>query len=166
MTSRPLIPPGPGWHPLEDATNSESADADFKPLTREEAARLRANEPPVSVWAVVAAQAAVGIGAALIGWFAIGRSEVAWSMLYGAATVVLPGVLMARGIASPLSRMSLGASAVSFMLWESVKIGVSVILLLLAPRLVRPLSWPALLAAMAVCMSVYWFALLWRRTKR
>jgi hypothetical protein len=30
---------------------------------------------------------------------------------------------------------------------------------------VRPLSWPALLAALAACTSVYWFALLWRGRK-
>jgi hypothetical protein len=38
----------------------------------------------------------------------------------------------------PLSSMSPGASAVSFMLWEMVKIGVSVAMLMLAPRLVQP----------------------------
>jgi ATP synthase protein I len=27
---------------------------------------------------------------------------------------------------------------------------------------VQPLSWPALLVAMVLCMKVYWFALLWR----
>jgi len=58
--------------------------------------------------------------------------------------------------------MSPGAGAVSFMSWEFVKIGVSVALLLLAPKLVQPLSWPALLASMAVCMQVYWLALMWR----
>ena len=43
-----------------------------------------------------------------------------------------------------------------------MKIGVSVVMLMLAPKLVQPLSWPALLAALAVCIKVYWFALLWR----
>jgi len=33
---------------------------------------------------------------------------------------------------------------------------------LLAPKLVQPLSWPALLAGMALCMQVYWLALMWR----
>ena len=59
--------------------------------------------------------------------------------------------------------MSPGASAVSFMLWEAVKIGVSVTMLVLAPRLVQPLSWPALLVGLVLCMKVYWLALLWRR---
>jgi ATP synthase protein I len=87
---------------------------------------------------------------------------VGWSLLYGAAAVVVPGALMARGMTSRLSSVSPGASAVSFMLWEMVKIGVSVAMLVLAPKLVQPLSWPALLAGLVVCMKVYWVALLWR----
>jgi ATP synthase protein I len=31
-----------------------------------------------------------------------------------------------------------------------------------APRVVRDLSWPALLVAMVLCLQVYWLALLWR----
>jgi len=37
-----------------------------------------------------------------------------------------------------------------------------VVLLLLAPRIVEPLVWPALLLAVLVCIKVYWVALLWR----
>ena len=123
---------------------------------------MRAQEPSVSPWRVIAAQAAVGVVVALLGRLLTGRNEVAWSLLYGAAVVVVPGALMARGMSSRLSSVSPGASAVSFMLWEMVKIGVSVAMLVLAPKLVQPLSWPALLAGLVVCMKVYWVALLWR----
>ena len=34
--------------------------------------------------------------------------------------------------------------------------------LMLAPKLIQPLSWPALLVALVLCMQVYWLALLWR----
>ncbi|MCU0929886.1 MAG: ATP synthase subunit I [Burkholderiaceae bacterium] len=44
-----------------------------------------------------------------------------------------------------------------------VKIAVSVAMLMLAPQIVQPLSWPALLVALVVCIKVYWVALLWRR---
>ena len=91
---------------------------------------------------------------------------VALSALYGAAVVVVPGLLMARGMTSRFSRMNAGTSAVSFMLWEMVKIAVSVALLMLAPKFVQPLSWPALLAALVLCIKVYWLALLWRPAKR
>jgi ATP synthase protein I len=141
----------------------EVEDPPFKPLTREQAQALRARHPPVSPWWVIAAQAAVGAVIAMLAWLITGREEIAWSALYGAATAVVPGALMARGMTSRLSSLSLGTSAASFMLWESVKIGVTVAMLMLAPRVVQPLSWPALLVGLVVCLKMYWVALLWRR---
>jgi ATP synthase protein I len=147
-----------------DDTEQEAAKAAaaFKPLTREEAQALRAKDPPLSPWRVLGVQAAVGGVTALLAALLTGRLEMAVSVLYGAATVVVPGALMARGMTSRLSSMSPGASAVSFMLWEMVKIAVSVAMLMLAPKLVQPLSWPALLVGLVLCMKVYWVALLWR----
>jgi ATP synthase protein I len=120
----------------------------------------------VSPWRVIAVQAAVGTVVALLAWGITGRTEMFWSALYGAGVVVVPGALMARGMTSRLSSMSPGASAVSFLLWEFVKIGVAVALLALAPKLVQPLSWPALLVGLVVCIKVYWVALLWRRPSK
>lgn len=40
---------------------------------------------------------------------------------------------------------------------------LAVAMLALAPRIVVPLSWPALLIGMVMCLKVYWLALLWRR---
>ena len=137
-------------------------DVAFVPLTAEQARALRAKNPPLSPWRVVAVQGVVGVVAALLAVWFTHRQDVAWSMLYGAATVVLPGALMARGMTSKLSSMAPGASAVSFMLWEMAKIGVSVAMLALAPRFVQDLSWPALLVALVLCIKVYWLALLWR----
>jgi ATP synthase protein I len=125
-----------------------------------------ANDPhAVSPWRVIAVQAAVGILVALLSGLVSAKWNVFWSALYGAGVVVVPGALMARGMTSALSRVSPGASAVSFMSWEFVKIGVSVVLLVLATRIVQPLSWPALLVAAAVCIKVYWLALAWRRRR-
>jgi ATP synthase protein I len=137
-----------------------------KALTREQAQALREKDPPLSPWRVVGVQLVVGAVMALLTALVTGRQELGWSLLYGAATVVVPGALMARGMTSRLSSMSLGASAVSFMLWEMVKIAVSVGMLMLAPKLVQPLSWPALLAGLVICIKVYWVALLWRGQRK
>ena len=150
------------WDDEEDEARAPA----FKALTREEAQALRAKEPPLSPWRVVVVQVGVGLVAALLAALVTGRQEVGWSLLYGAAAVVVPGALMARGMTSRLSSMSPGSSAVSFMLWEMVKIGVSIAMLVLAPRLVQPLSWPALLVGLVLCMKVYWVALLWRGPKK
>ena len=141
---------------------SEAGEAPFKVLTRQEAQALRDKDPPVSPWRVVLSQAVVGALVAALAWLVSGERPVGLSALYGAAVAVVPAALMARGMTSRLSSASPGTSAVSFMLWEVVKIGVSVLMLMLAPRLVQSLSWPALLVTLAVCIKVYWFALLWR----
>jgi ATP synthase protein I len=142
--------------------DEEVEPAASRPLTRAEAQALRANDPPLNPWRVIGVQCLVGMLAAGLAGLAFGSEVVGWSMLYGAATVVVPGALMARGMTSRLSGMSPGASAASFMFWEMVKIGVSVLMLMLAPKFVQPLSWPALLAGLVLCMKVYWVALLWR----
>ncbi len=149
----------------DEETRAAEEAAAFKPLTREEAQALRRNDPPLSPWRVIAVQAAVGGMVALVVLLVTGRAEMGWSALYGAATVVVPGALMARGMTSRLSSMSPAASAVSFMLWEAVKIAVSLAMLALAPKLVQPLSWPALLVSLVLCMKVYWLALSWHGRK-
>ncbi len=142
--------------------DDEVEDPPIRALTHDEARALRARNPQLSPWRVIAAQVVVGGLVAAVAWWLSGQSEVVCSALYGAITAVVPGALMARGMTSRVSSVSLGASAVSVMLWSTVKISVSIAMLMLAPKLVQPLSWPALLAALVLCMQVYWFALLWR----
>ena len=149
------------WDDEEDGP----AGAAFKPLTRDEAQALRLAQPTISPWRVVAMQAVLGGVMALLALLVTGHGYLAWSAVMGAAAVVVPGALVARGMTSRLTSLSPVVSAVSVMLWESVKIAVSVALLALAPRIVKPLSWPLLLATLAACLSVYWFALLWRGRK-
>jgi len=145
------------------AWDDHEDEAAIKPLTRAEAQALRERHPQVPAWWVVAAQAAVGGGVTMLAWLVADDRAVWASALYGAAVVVVPGALMARGMSSRISSVSPGASAVSFMLREMVKIAVSVLMLALAPKIVQPLSWPALLVSLVVCMHVYLLALLWRR---
>lgn len=155
-----------GWVDDEREAEAAAERARFQPLTRAQAQALRERLPSLSPWRVVAVQAVVGGFVALLALALTGRPDWTLSVLYGAATVVLPAALMARGMTSRLSSMSPGVSAVSFMGWELVKIGASVALLVLAPKLVQPLSWPALLVGLVLCMKVYWVALLWRGATR
>lgn len=147
--------------PWEDEAQV-ARDAAFKPLSREQALALRSRIAAVSPWRVVAVQAVAGGVVAALAWATTADRTVGLSALYGAAVAVVPAALMARGMTSRFSSMSPGSSAVSFMLWEMLKIAVSVVMLMLAPQLVQPLSWLALLLALALCIKVYWFALLWR----
>ncbi len=151
-----------GW----DEEADDAGRPPLKALTRDEARALVAKDPySVSPWRVIVVQIAVGLVAALLAGLVTGLVEVFWSALYGAGVVVVPGALMARGMTSRPGSVSPGASAVMVMLWSSVKIGVSVVLLMLAAKLVQPLNWPALLATMVLCMLTYWFALLVKRSR-
>jgi len=110
---------------------------------------------------VIAAQLVLGAVAAAVAWLVAG-GIAAVSALYGAAVVAVPGALMARGATSRLSSLSPAISAASMLGWELVKIALSVAMLVLATRIVPGVVWPALLAAMVLCLQSYWFALLWR----
>lgn len=143
--------------PLE----AEDTKDDFKPLTAEEAQALRLRHPPLSPWRVVVAQAVAGILVGALTWLFTRRVEAAGSALIGAAIVVVPQLVLVRGMtrwsgSKPVSK------AAGFLIWEGVKIGLSVVMLIAAPKVVPGLSWPALLVAMVVCMKMNWLALLWR----
>lgn len=135
-------------------------ESGFKPLSAAEATQLRLKNPPVSPWRVVGVQLVVGLLMALVAWLLTGRRNVGWSFAYGSLAVVIPAALFARGMMGRFSSLNLATAAVGFFVWEIVKIGVSVTLLALAPRMVPDLSWLAMLIGLIVTMKVYWVALL------
>jgi ATP synthase protein I len=145
--------------PLPETTEEEPP---FKPLTADQARRLREQNPPVSPWWVVAGQAVVGLVVALAAWGLTGRQNVGWSAGYGALAVVIPAAIFARGLTGRFSSLNAASAAVGFLAWEMVKIALSVAMLMAAPRLVTALSWPALLVGLVLTMKVYWLALAYR----
>ena len=144
----------------------EAGDEDFKPLTREEAQKLRETSPSLSPWRVVAWQLVVGLVLAGAAWAWTGRSNAAWSALYGALAVVIPAALFARGLMSQFSSMNAVTAGFGFFVWEAMKISVSVGMLFAAPRLVTDLDWLAMLISLMVTLKVYWLALLMRPQRR
>jgi ATP synthase protein I len=128
-------------------------------LTAEEAKRVREQNPPVSPWWVVAGQAGVGLLAALAAWLVTGKQNVGWSAGYGALAVVIPAAVFARGLTGRFASLNAGTAAVGFLLWEMVKVALTLAMLMVAPGLVPGLSWPALLVGLVLAMKVYWVAL-------
>lgn len=155
LPAAPQQEAGGGWD--EDGEQA----SDFKPLTREEAQRWRATQPQVSVWWLVGVQMLVGLSAGALGWLLTQQAPVAWSVLYGAAAVVLPSALMAYGLtSSAVSRLLAGvaqAAFAGFLLWEGVKIVLAVLMLWLAPTVIPELSWLGLLTGLVLTLKVYWF---------
>jgi ATP synthase protein I len=131
---------------------------DFKPLTAEEAQRLRDRKPSISPWRVIAVQAATGLLAALAVWGFTGRENLGWSAAYGALAVVLPAAVFARGLTGRFASLSPGTAVFGFFLWETVKLVLTVAMLIAAPRLVEALSWPVMLTSLAVTMMAAWGA--------
>ena len=131
----------------------------IKPLSAEEARRVREQNPSVSPWWVVLGQAGMGLVAALAAWGLTGRQNVGWSVAYGALAVVIPAAVFARGLTGRFSSLNAGTAAVGFLAWEMVKLALTFAMLLAAPGLVAGLSWPALLAGLVLAMKVYWIAL-------
>ena len=141
----------------------EETPDDFQPLTAEQVRELRVRHPLLSVWRVVAAQALMGLLLALLVWLVTGRLAAVYSAVYGALAVIVPAALFARGLTSRVASMNAGSAVFGFFLWEMVKIGLTVAMLIAAPRLVNELSWSAMLVGLVVTMKVYWLALGLRR---
>ncbi len=135
----------------------------FEPLTAEQVKQLRRHMPLLSVWRVVGVQAIVGALVALLAWWISGRQAVAVSAAIGAIAVVVPAALFARGLTGRLASANAGAAVFGFFLWEMVKIGLTLAILIAAPHWVKDVSWPAMLVGLVVTMKVYWLALGMRR---
>jgi ATP synthase protein I len=137
-----------------DSYSSESDDS-FAPLNREQAAQLRQRMPMTSPWRVVGAQVLVGALLAFGAGALWGSASLAWSVAFGALTVVVPAAVFARGLTGKLNQLNAGTAVFGFFLWEMVKIALTVAMLASAPRLIENLSWPGLLTGLIVTIKVY-----------
>jgi len=153
----------------EDEAPEAGLDAQFKPFAPEEAVRWRGVQPVLSPWRLVGVQVLVGLAAGLFGWLFTRSVPVALSVLYGAASVVLPTAVMAWGVtSSALTRRAAGhviSMFMGFVLWEGVKLLLTVAMLWSAPRIVPQLNWLALLVGLVIVLKVYWFGF-WIQTRR
>jgi ATP synthase protein I len=149
----------------------EHADAclepEFKPLTVEQAQAWRKQNPAVSVWRVLLLQVLTGALVAALFGLVGGQLRWAASAAWGAVAVVVPAVVFARALSRQMRQTQAAAALAGLMVWELVKIILTVALLLVAPKVVSDLSWLALVAGFVVTMKVYWLAMAlgWMQTK-
>ncbi len=145
----------------EEADGSD--ESEFVALTAEQVQVLRAKHPSISPWSVVAGQVGAGCLVTVVAWLLTDKPHIAWSVGYGALAVVLPAALFARGLTGPLSSANASSAALGFFVWEAVKVALTVVMLVAAPKVISELSWPAMLAGLVVAMKVYWVALAVRK---
>ena len=134
----------------------EAEEESFKPLTRVEAERIRAANPPASMMRVLGVQILTSVVVAGLARVLTGQDAMGWSALYGGLAVWVPAALFARGLQRQKTTANAGSALMGFFVWELVKIVLTVALLLAAPRLIPELNWLALLAGFVVTMKVYW----------
>jgi ATP synthase protein I len=143
----------------ESQATEYAEEEDIVPLTAQEAQSLREKNPSYSPWWVVGWQVLVGLFASAIALVLTSQTIFAVSVACGALAVIIPAALFARGLMSQFASASSANAVLSFFVWELVKIGVTVGVLLMSHRWVEGLSWPAMLVGLVVTMKVYWVAL-------
>ncbi len=134
------------------------------PWTAEQVRALEQQQPPLSMWRVVMVQALVGV--VLAGLWAVFGSQPraqAVSALCGGAAVVLPSAAMAWGLRRRSAQPA--AALLGFLVWELVKIGLTIAILVAVVKTLPELSWPALLVSLIGCLKVHvWGLWALRRT--
>ena len=152
--------------PRYNAANWDDEDPLPRRLSATEADAYRDQRTAPSPWRVVMVQLEAGAVISLLLCFAglyrgDGLSWL-WSALYGSAVVIVPGALMARGATRMVDSRSPMATVLNLLGWTSVKLICTVAMLFAAGKVLHPIQFPALLLALAVCLTVYWVALAWR----
>lgn len=155
----------PEQHPKHSVNlEDEGEDPSFKLLTRQEAQALRASHSSTSPWVVLGVQTLVGLILSAGVWLLWQQGSTVWSALYGTATVVVPGAVMAHGMSRQFGKQTTpGGAVLGFMVWEFAKVMAAVAMLAAAVKVVPGLHWPVLLVTMIVSLKVNWLVLLWRR---
>ena len=137
----------------------EGVEPEFKPLTAEQAQAWRKQNTMTSPWRVVILQLAVGVLLAVLTGLISGQFRLAASSAWGSVAVVIPSVVFVRALSRQMRRTQPGSALAGLFVWEFVKIVLTVVLLLAAPKVISDLSWLTLVAGFVVTMKVYWLAM-------
>ena len=137
----------------------EDSEEDFVTLSAAQAQALREQQPGLSAFQVVALQALYGLVFAAIAGLVSTRG---WSVAYGAFAVVLPSALLARGMTRKPTSINVLSAVAALLVWEMVKVALTLAMLFGAPLFVKNLSWPALLVGLVLTMKVHWLTLAYK----
>jgi ATP synthase protein I len=141
----------------------EGDELAFKPMSAQEATAWRLKQRPVSMWRVVRWQLGATCLVGALVWVLTGQWTLALSASYGGIAVVLPVTVMIWGMtAGRLARLLsvfAKSSLLALVFWEGVKLVLSVLMLALAPVVLKNLNWLALVAGFVLVIKVYWLAL-------
>ena len=93
--------------------------------------------------------------------------SAAKSALYGGLSVSVPAWLMAFRLGylskSPTVKSLDQTWAIKFLVWESLKILLSIVMLVFAPKVLGEVNWLVLVLAVVLSIKSYWLMLIWWR---
>ena len=155
----------PDRYDRETSDDENGLEPEHQPLTAEEAALLRPKIVGFSPWHVIGVQLLVGLLVVAV-WLVLHSVSAGKSAAYGAAAVLVPAMLFARGLTRQQKASTPGAALAGLFVWEFVKIILTLAMLFAAPRVVMDLNWLALLAGFVVTMKASWLAMFWRHRRK
>jgi ATP synthase protein I len=169
----PVAPAG-GWNTWDDdaagddefgaGRRQDAMPEPVAPVSPEVVSQLR-REAQQSLVRSVAATWSVSVVVALIA-LAVGGKAAGLSALLGAAASALPNSLLAMRLLLNSLKPG-GGSGVTALVGEFVKLGATVLLLVLVVKLGGALIvWPALLAGLIAALKSYWVMLAWDSIQR
>lgn len=121
-----------------------------KPLTAEQAAHLRRGMKVISTRQVVIAQWMIGLLISGLTWLWTGSVDKGFSVAWGSISVALPATVFAMQL-----QAERGGAIVRFFVGELIKVGMTIVLLVMAPAVISNVSWLALVAGLIVTIHVY-----------
>ncbi|WP_153099033.1 ATP synthase subunit I [Paraburkholderia hayleyella] len=143
--------------------DAEQQDDNIVPLTRAEAEKLFGPDvgrpSRVTPFRVVAAQIVLSLGATLLwGLFYRPPGAAALSAFLGGAICWLPGAIFALR----LTKLSGAATAMSWVMGEALKVGVTIAMFVAIAFGFQEVCWVPLLVTYLIALKTYWIALAWR----
>lgn len=137
----------------------DEPEEEFTALSSEEARQWRTRQPLSPAWHPLAWQIGIGLIASTVIGLAWQSVMLSKSAAFGVFAVVLPNALLLRGMAGAGKHWGPEALLLRLLVWELVKIALTIVILYSANKVLAEMSWPALLAGLVVTMKANWFVL-------
>jgi ATP synthase protein I len=128
------------------------------PLTNEQAQQLRRQLVHITPLFVVLVQLLATLVVGLSTWALTFNANWALSVAYGGLSIALPAGVFAWAMRGKTHKANAAGVLFGFFLWESIKVLLSVVMLVIAPFIIPNLSWLALLAGLIVTIKAYLIA--------
>ena len=142
----------------------DDPEEEFTALSSEEARQWRLRQQVSPAWHSIAWQIGIGLIASTVIGLVWQSVMLAQSVAFGVFAVVLPNTLLLRGMAGAGKHWGPEALLLRLLVWELVKLALTIAILYSADKVLGEMSWPALLAGLVVTMKANWLVLAFQQS--